>query len=50
MSPLLHTAFSQTVIDVHSHIIPRSYVGVLTQHGALQEEGFPLPSGMWKTS
>src|SRR3712207_743465 len=43
MSPLLHTAFSQTVIDVHSHIIPQSYVGVLTQHGALQEEGFPLP-------
>lgn len=43
MSSLLHTVFSQTVIDVHSHIIPQSYVGVLTQHGALQEEGFPLP-------
>lgn len=39
----IHTVSAQAVIDVHSHIIPQSYLAVLTQHDALLEEGFPLP-------
>ncbi len=43
MASSLHTVSAQTIIDVHSHIIPQSYFAVLTQHDALLEEGFPLP-------
>lgn len=38
-----HIVSAQTVIDVHSHIIPQSYIAVLYQHDALLEEGFPIP-------
>ncbi len=36
-------ASSQTVIDVHSHIILSEYMAVLEKHDALMEETFPLP-------
>ena len=34
--------FSQ-VIDYHSHLIPDSYRELVARHGALLDEGFPLP-------
>lgn len=43
LSFLLHAVSAQTVIDVHSHIIPSSYITALTRHDALLEEGFPIP-------
>lgn len=39
----LHNTSAQAVTDVHSHIIPQSYLAALTRHDALLEEGFPLP-------
>jgi predicted TIM-barrel fold metal-dependent hydrolase len=43
MASLIQTASAQNAIDVHSHIIPQSYLDVLIRHDALLEEGFPLP-------
>lgn len=43
MTYLLHDTSAQGVIDVHSHIIPPSYLDALGRHDALLEEGFPLP-------
>lgn len=31
------------VVDVHCHLLPTDYIDHLRQHGALSEEGFPLP-------
>lgn len=39
----IYNISAQMVIDVHSHIIPQSYLTVLTRHNALLDEGFPLP-------
>ena len=36
-------ADAQGVVDVHSHILPNAYVENLASHGALMDEGFPLP-------
>ena len=35
---------AQQVIDVHSHMIPQSYLDYLSQHDALLDEDFPIPS------
>lgn len=43
MASFLQTVSAQSVIDVHSHIIPQSYLIALAEHDALLEEGFPLP-------
>ena len=40
---LAATAFSQGVMDVHSHIITPEFVSALEQEGKLMDEGFPLP-------
>lgn len=40
----MYTALAQGIIDVHSHIVPKAYLSVLERHGALLEEGFPIPS------
>lgn len=34
---------AQGAVDVHAHIIPPTFVEHLRQHGALMDEGFPLP-------
>ena len=42
----LATAFfsdAQGVVDVHSHLLPQMYIENLALHGALMDEGFPLP-------
>lgn len=39
-APLTDTA----VVDVHCHILPADYIDHLCQHGALLDEGFPLPA------
>ena len=36
-------ADAQGVVDVHSHILPNAYVENLDSHGAVMDEGFPLP-------
>lgn len=36
-------ADAQGVVDVHSHILPNAYVENLASHGAVMDEGFPLP-------
>lgn len=36
-------AMAQSVIDVHSHIIPSEYLAMLDAHGASMCETFPLP-------
>lgn len=36
--------FAQGVIDVHSHLITPEYLASLKSHGALLDEGFPLPA------
>lgn len=33
----------KTVVDYHSHAIPDAYRALVAQHGALLDEGFPLP-------
>lgn len=43
MAYIFQIASAQTIVDVHSHIIPRSYTEMLARHDALLEEGFPLP-------
>lgn len=43
MAFFLHTISAQTVIDVHSHFVPQSYLAALFHHDALLEEGFPIP-------
>lgn len=43
MTCLFHSASAQTIIDVHSHLIPQSYLTTLSQHNVLLEEGFPIP-------
>ena len=40
---LAATAFSQGVMDVHSHIITPEFVSALEKDGRLMDEGFPLP-------
>lgn len=35
---------AQGVIDVHSHLIPQSYLDYLAQHDALLDEDFPIPA------
>lgn len=40
---LATTAFAQSVIDVHSHIITPEFVSALEKEGRLLDEGFPLP-------
>lgn len=37
------SAMAQTVIDVHSHIITEDYIQMLRKHGAVMEDGYPLP-------
>ena len=34
---------SMAQIDVHSHIVTPQYLAALEQHGALMDEGFPIP-------
>ena len=34
---------AQGVVDVHSHFLPQTYIENLALHGALMDEGFPLP-------
>ena len=42
--PLVASTFmSAQVTDYHSHCIPQSYISLLTKHGMLLDEGFPLP-------
>ena len=36
-------AHGQGVVDVHSHILPQTYIEYLAAHNALMDEGFPLP-------
>ena len=36
------------VIDIHGHLLSSSYLELLADHGALLEDGFPLPS--WDTA
>lgn len=36
-------AHAQGVVDVHSHILPQTYIEYLASHDALMDEGFPLP-------
>uniref|UniRef100_A0AB33IQB7 Amidohydrolase family protein n=1 Tax=Prevotella sp. GTC17253 TaxID=3236793 RepID=A0AB33IQB7_9BACT len=43
MASFFQTVSAQSFIDVHSHIIPQSYLTALVEHDALLEEGFPLP-------
>ena len=42
-SMLATTAFSQGVIDVHAHLLPKEFVEALKSEGRLMDEGFPLP-------
>ena len=35
---------AQQVIDVHSHMIPQSYLDYLSENHALLDEDFPIPS------
>ena len=37
------TCMAQHIIDVHSHMIPQSYLDFLAKHDALLEEDFPIP-------
>lgn len=34
---------AQNVIDLHSHLIPSAFLADLDAHGALLDEGFPIP-------
>ena len=36
-------AHAQGVVDVHSHMLPQTYIEYLASHDALMDEGFPLP-------
>ena len=38
----LQTAPAQT--DLHSHMIPASYLEAVTAHGMEMDEGFPIPA------
>ena len=31
-------------IDIHSHMIPESYLSAINAHGLEMDEGFPIPS------
>ena len=42
-SMLATTAFSQSVIDVHAHLLPTEFIEALESEGRLLDEGFPLP-------
>ncbi|MBR1379124.1 MAG: hypothetical protein IJ557_08385 [Bacteroidaceae bacterium] len=35
--------FAQTVVDVHSHLLPAEFVTALNDEGRQMDEGFPLP-------
>ncbi len=37
-------AMAQQPVDVHSHIVTPEYLDALGRHGALMEDGYPLPS------
>ncbi|MBR4985052.1 MAG: amidohydrolase family protein [Proteobacteria bacterium] len=41
---IMSSAYAQTVIDVHSHILTSDFVEAVKSHHAALEEGFPLPS------
>lgn len=38
------TASATAVVDMHSHAITSDYLEVVSRHGALLDEGFPLPA------
>ncbi|MDO4160429.1 MAG: amidohydrolase family protein [Prevotellaceae bacterium] len=44
MSCICGKAMSQVIADVHSHNVLPSYIAFVGSHGALLEEGFPIPS------
>ncbi len=43
LSAVAFFAQGQGVVDVHSHILPQTYIEYLAAHDALMDEGFPLP-------
>lgn len=43
LSAAAFLAQGQGVVDVHSHILPQTYIEYLASHDALMDEDFPLP-------
>ena len=44
LSPLIAMSQQYQAVDVHCHIVPKTYIEYLEKHNATLDEGFPIPS------
>ena len=44
LTPLIAMSQQYQAVDVHCHIVPKTYIEYLEKHNATLDEGFPIPS------